>query len=140
MLVAISAENFLREALAPVVFVNVADVTDGHTLAGFEDGRAQTLDGRELVVLVVSNQFEGITLLERHRMVHEPLHSELESGEIHSIAIRAWTTKEWEAKGCPRSFSTHAVSHRLTKRPSQATSTLRLARLEHHLRFHSVAC
>lgn len=47
---------------------------------------------------IVSARFAGKSRLERHRMVHEALRSELAS-EIHALAIRAHTPEEWEAEG-----------------------------------------
>jgi hypothetical protein len=49
-------EDALRAALAPVHHLNVSDVTDGHAVEGVRDGRALRADGREILVLVVSDR------------------------------------------------------------------------------------
>lgn len=45
-------------------------------------------------VLVVSECFEGLSLLQRHRLVNETLKDEL-SGRIHALAIQAKTPQQW---------------------------------------------
>ncbi|KAG7475691.1 hypothetical protein JOB18_035755 [Solea senegalensis] len=45
-------------------------------------------------VLVVSSQFEGLPLIQRHRMVNETLKDEL-SCRIHALAIQAKTPAQW---------------------------------------------
>lgn len=79
----------------------IEDVSDGHTIEGFKDGRSLTEDGRELLVLVVSDMFEGRSLVERHQLVQDCFKEDLESGNIHAIQIRAWTVKKWIKKGSP---------------------------------------
>ncbi|XP_034030132.1 bolA-like protein 1 [Thalassophryne amazonica] len=51
-------------------------------------------------VLVVSSQFEGLSLLQRHRLVNEALHEEL-SSYIHALAIQAKTPQQWESNPTP---------------------------------------
>ncbi|XP_028327072.1 bolA-like protein 1 [Gouania willdenowi] len=46
-------------------------------------------------VLVVSGRFEGLSLLQRHRLVNEALREEL-SGRVHALAIQAKTPQQWE--------------------------------------------
>lgn len=48
---------------------------------------------------VVSDAFEGQTLLAKHRLVNAALADRLQSGEIHALSIRAYTPAEWEAVG-----------------------------------------
>lgn len=45
-------------------------------------------------VLVVSSQFEGLPLIQRHRLVNEALKEEL-SNCIHALAIQAKTPAQW---------------------------------------------
>ncbi|KAM8869691.1 bolA-like protein 1 [Spinachia spinachia] len=45
-------------------------------------------------VLVVSSQFQGLTLIQRHRLVNEALKEEL-SGCVHALAIQAKTPEQW---------------------------------------------
>lgn len=50
-----------------------------------------------LRVVVVSNQFEGIALLARHRMVYEILTDYLQTG-VHALALHTYTVSEWEKR------------------------------------------
>ncbi|KAM7421441.1 hypothetical protein PAMA_015532 [Pampus argenteus] len=45
-------------------------------------------------VLVVSSQFEGLSLIQRHRLVNEALKEELSSC-VHALAIQAKTPEQW---------------------------------------------
>uniref|UniRef100_A0AAY4DWD8 BolA-like protein 1 n=1 Tax=Denticeps clupeoides TaxID=299321 RepID=A0AAY4DWD8_9TELE len=47
-------------------------------------------------VRVVSQQFEGVSLLQRHRLVNEALKDEL-STCIHALAIEAKTPQQWDS-------------------------------------------
>ncbi len=47
-------------------------------------------------VLVVSPQFEGLSLLQRHRLVNETLREEL-STCVHALAIQAKTPQQWSS-------------------------------------------
>lgn len=48
-------------------------------------------------VVIVSNDFESMTLLARHRKVYEFLSEDLENG-IHALSVHALTEKEWHEK------------------------------------------
>lgn len=48
-------------------------------------------------VTIVSEQFEGLMLIKRHRAVNEALKQELES--IHALALHTMTPQEWFEKG-----------------------------------------
>jgi acid stress-induced BolA-like protein IbaG/YrbA len=84
-----------------VTHLNIRDSTDGHAVAGFLDGRALDADGLDLQVLVVAQCFAGVTPLGRQRLVNDAIDSELTSGTVHSVQMRCWTPKQWEAKGMP---------------------------------------
>jgi stress-induced morphogen len=49
-------------------------------------------------VVVVSEAFEGLGLVERHRRVHEALAAELRKG-LHALTIRALTPAQWSEQG-----------------------------------------
>lgn len=49
-------------------------------------------------VVVVSDQFEGKTLLSRHRMVNALLKDEFDQG-LHALALHTMTRQEWFEKG-----------------------------------------
>lgn len=47
-------------------------------------------------VLVVSSKFEGLPLIQRHRLVNEALKEELSSC-VHALAIQAKTPEQWQS-------------------------------------------
>ena len=49
-------------------------------------------------VVLVTEQFEGKTLLSRHRAVNQLLSAELQA-QIHALALHTMTPDEWFAKG-----------------------------------------
>ncbi len=49
-------------------------------------------------VTIVSNDFDGLMLIKRHRMVNEVLRDELDGG-IHALALHTLTMQEWFDKG-----------------------------------------
>jgi len=94
----------LRDALSPVTWLCIADVTDGHAVEGFKDGRALDPSGLEALILIVSTQFEGKTLLRRQQMVYSVLDDDLSNGILHSVRMKCLTPKQWEKKGKPISL------------------------------------
>ncbi|XP_067858844.1 bolA-like protein 1 [Heptranchias perlo] len=48
-------------------------------------------------VVVVSERFEGMPLLQRHRLVNEALKEELASS-VHALSIQARTPRQWGAE------------------------------------------
>ncbi|WP_038174064.1 MULTISPECIES: transcriptional regulator BolA [Vibrio] len=46
-------------------------------------------------VVVVSDNFEGMRLIARHRQINQTLADEL-SNHIHALSIHAYTVKEWQ--------------------------------------------
>jgi BolA protein len=49
-------------------------------------------------VLIVSDAFEGIGAIDRHRRVHAALADELKKG-LHALTLRALTPAQWHAEG-----------------------------------------
>ncbi len=64
-----------------------------------ESGNHNVPDGSEshFRVSLVSKVFEGLRLLQRHRMVNEVLRVELE-GPVHALALHTYTPGEWQAR------------------------------------------
>ena len=48
-------------------------------------------------VTVISDEFVGVRLIMRHRMINELLADEL-AGPVHALAIHAYTQEQWAAK------------------------------------------
>ncbi|MCI5052696.1 MAG: BolA/IbaG family iron-sulfur metabolism protein [Simkaniaceae bacterium] len=53
-------------------------------------------DGVHLEAIIISDAFEGVSLLQRHRMVMEPLKERFET-DLHALGVKTFTTKEWQA-------------------------------------------
>ncbi|WP_052761266.1 BolA family protein [Sedimenticola thiotaurini] len=49
-------------------------------------------------IVVVSDQFEGLSLVARHRKINS-LAKPLFSGSLHALALHTMTPAEWEARG-----------------------------------------
>lgn len=45
---------------------------------------------------IVSNQFENVSLIERHKLIYEILKQYIENKSIHALSIETLTYKEWE--------------------------------------------
>jgi stress-induced morphogen len=54
--------------------------------------RTGTMD--HLKVVIVSDAFQGKTLLDRHRLIYQALDAPLKDGRIHALELTAHTTEE----------------------------------------------
>ena len=97
--------NSLSASLAPITWLNIADRTDGHSAAGYLDGRALDAAGLDLQILIVSPKFAGCNTLQRQRLVNTALGAELHSGKVHSVQMRCWTPAQWRDSGMPEAFA-----------------------------------
>jgi acid stress-induced BolA-like protein IbaG/YrbA len=67
--------------------------------AGLPGARAEVAgDGTHFEALVLSADFHGKRLLERHRMVYATLGDRMQSA-IHALSLRTLTPEEWAAGG-----------------------------------------
>ena len=57
--------------------------------------RGNTTGGGHFRTLIVSDDFSGLSLLERHRLVYSAL-SDLMGGAIHAFSMKTVTNKEFE--------------------------------------------
>lgn len=55
-------------------------------------------DGRHFEAVVVSTEFDGKSLIERHRMVMAAVHDQIVSDELHALSIKAYTPAQWQAQ------------------------------------------
>jgi len=80
-------EQRLRAALQPLR-LDIVDESAQHAgHAGARDG------GGHFDVTIVSSQFSGKSLLQRHRLVYDAL-GETMRGDIHALSIHAFTPEE----------------------------------------------
>ena len=45
-------------------------------------------------VVAVSNRFEGLSLLDQHRLIYAPLQKDIQ-GAIHALSIKTFTVNQW---------------------------------------------
>ncbi len=53
-------------------------------------------DGSHFDVIVISEEFEGKSMVQEQRMVFATLGDKITSGAIHAINIKAYTPEEWK--------------------------------------------
>lgn len=82
-------EDKLARALAPA-HLEVLNESDRHNVPPGSESHFR--------VTVVSDAFEGVAPLDRHRCMNKLLADEL-SGGVHALALHALTPAEWEARG-----------------------------------------
>jgi acid stress-induced BolA-like protein IbaG/YrbA len=54
-----------------------------------------TGDGSKFEARVISDSFDGLTTIKRHKMVYAVLDEHIKSGAIHALSIKAYTQTEW---------------------------------------------
>ena len=54
-------------------------------------------DGEHFEALVISEAFEGVSLLKRERLVMETVKAEVASGALHALSIKARTPAQQQA-------------------------------------------
>ena len=52
-------------------------------------------DGTHFDALIVSHEFDGKTLLERHKLVYEVLGDAMKE-RIHALSLKTYTPEQWE--------------------------------------------
>ncbi|WP_092401317.1 MULTISPECIES: BolA family protein [Candidatus Ichthyocystis] len=67
-----------------------------------DDGAFVTVegdDGRHFHAVVVSHRFDGMSLINRHRLIMNSLSKQISSDLIHALSLRTFTHSEWEKRG-----------------------------------------
>ena len=55
-------------------------------------------DGSKYTAIVVSEVFEGKTMLAEQKMVYALMNEHIQSGAVHALTIKAYTPDEWKAQ------------------------------------------
>ena len=55
-------------------------------------------DGRHWFGTIVSAQFEGLRLIQRHHMVYGTLGDKMAKDEVHALSMKTFTPSEWKAQ------------------------------------------
>ena len=69
-----------------ITHIDVVDFTDG------------ACSGAKGKLTIVSEDFDKVPLIQRHRKVQALLKEDGLMDEIHALTIKAWTPEQWEAK------------------------------------------
>jgi acid stress-induced BolA-like protein IbaG/YrbA len=56
-------------------------------------------DGRHWYAILVSSEFEGKRLIQRHQRVYATLGSRMQTDEVHALSMKTYTPAEWQAQG-----------------------------------------
>ena len=67
--------------------------------AGIKDCEAiVTADGSKYTAIVISDAFEGKSMVAEQKMVYALVNEPIQSGVIHALTIKAYTKAEWAAQ------------------------------------------
>jgi len=55
-------------------------------------------DGSKFEAQIISDKFDGLSPVQRHKMVYAVLDDHIKSGAIHALTIKAFTKAEWAEK------------------------------------------
>lgn len=80
------------EEKIPSLTVRVEDDSAKHKRHKQSQGK-----GGHYKLVIVSNEFEGMSLVQRHRKIYDALEMH-GSTQIHALSISALTEKEWKEK------------------------------------------
>ena len=56
-----------------------------------------TGDGRHWSAVIVSSEFEGRRLIQRHQRVYATLGARMQTDEVHALSMKTFTPAEWTA-------------------------------------------
>jgi acid stress-induced BolA-like protein IbaG/YrbA len=56
-------------------------------------------DGRHWYATLVSREFEGKRLIQRHQRVYATLGTRMQTDEVHALSMKTYTPAEWQAQG-----------------------------------------
>lgn len=56
-------------------------------------------DGVHFQAVVVSPEFEGISMLKQHRLVYSTINEHIESAAIHALGLKTYTPEAWSEHG-----------------------------------------
>ena len=55
-------------------------------------------DGRHWQAIIVSSEFEGRRLIQRHQQVYAKLGARMHTDEVHALSMKTFTPAEWAAQ------------------------------------------
>ena len=89
----------MSSSIKEVLEAKLASCDPKHLEVINESGNHNVPKGSEthFKVVMISDKFEGLRLIQRHRMVNEILHEELD-GPIHALSLHLYTSQDWEKR------------------------------------------
>lgn len=82
-------EKLLKDTFHPSV-LRVSDHSELHE----SHAEAQRRGGGHFEVEIVSEAFDGLSLLKRHKLVNEALRDEFDGQAIHALSLKVYGTSE----------------------------------------------
>ena len=65
--------------------------------AGIPDSKALVTGAEgKYEATVISDQFEGLSMVKEHQLVYSTVKQQIASGELHALTIKAFTPSEWD--------------------------------------------
>jgi acid stress-induced BolA-like protein IbaG/YrbA len=64
-------------------------------------------DGRHWYATLVSAEFEGKRLIQRHQRVYATLGDKMKTDEVHALSMKTYSPAEWVALGSQASDTAH---------------------------------
>ncbi len=55
-------------------------------------------DGRHFEAVVVSEEFAGMSRIQRQQRVYKTLGARMDDNEVHALSIKTFTPQEWQEK------------------------------------------
>lgn len=55
-------------------------------------------EGCNLEAIVVSSDFEGMSMVKEHQAIYKLVNEHITSGALHALTIKAYTPDEWEKR------------------------------------------
>lgn len=55
-------------------------------------------DGRHFEAVVVSDEFAGMSRIQRQQRVYQTLGARMADNEVHALTIKTFTPQEWQEK------------------------------------------
>ncbi len=65
--------------------------------AGLPNSKAMVSGGEgKYEAIVISDSFANLSMVKEHQMVYATVKTQIASGELHALSIKAFTPEEWE--------------------------------------------
>jgi len=71
----------LIETAFPNALIEVQDLTGG---------------GDHFQATVVSERFEGLTMIKQHKLVYQAVQEYIDDGRIHALALKTYSPEQWQ--------------------------------------------